>query len=351
MAKRILVISHHRDGYGTPLSSLWFSASACNERGIDLEFIHTSNVKLFFKIVFAERILFDGIYALRRGFGLLAYFFALFLGKKVAIFWHETEWELKRALAFRKMRRIFKLQLPFAVKHMVYKATQVFHLHVCEYGAHMLSSKFHIPDHRIAVVYNCIRPSVFNLYDPTLEREKGLFVAVGRVIPRKGVDLFISIAAEVRKRRPDARFVWVGELPADEALMTDYRNQIELFGLNDCVEFAGFQASPHELMAKAEAVLMTSRDEPLTKALSEALALGKKTVSFDVGGIPEVIGDAGYIVPFGDTKTFAEYVSDWNDAASEEIEKERRHKRAVELFTPEKFAQRLETAIEKCDIL
>lgn len=63
--------------------------------------------------------------------------------------------------------------------------------------------------------------------DPTLRAEWGLdahalaVVHVGRIAPEKNLSLAVRAFREVQRVRPDARFVWVGDGPAREALQRE----------------------------------------------------------------------------------------------------------------------------------
>ncbi len=78
-------------------------------------------------------------------------------------------------------------------------------------------------------------------------------------------------------------------------------------GLEDSVTFLGYRDDAVELMSGCDAVLIPSIvDEsglgregfPLTAL--EAMAVGTPVVGYDHGGLPELVGDCGVLVPPGD---------------------------------------------------
>ena len=58
----------------------------------------------------------------------------------------------------------------------------------------------------------------------------------------------------------------------------------------------------HSLIAKADAVILTSKKEGLPRGLLEAMALQKPVVATDVQGTRELVvnGVTGILVPFND---------------------------------------------------
>jgi glycosyltransferase involved in cell wall biosynthesis len=70
-------------------------------------------------------------------------------------------------------------------------------------------------------------------------------------------------------------------------------------GLSDAVEFVGEREDIPEAMARADAVLVPSIEEPFGRTVAEAMAVGTPVVATTVGGPAEVIdnGTTGLLVP------------------------------------------------------
>lgn len=117
-------------------------------------------------------------------------------------------------------------------------------------------------------------------------------VGVGRVSRVKGVDLFIDCVARVESggRRVSATWIGGGDLAWA-------RRQARRKGVGRQVMFTGPQVDPYHTMARADALLVTSRAEPFSRVSIEGLALGVPVIAFEVGGISEAVGDAGTLVP------------------------------------------------------
>lgn len=133
---------------------------------------------------------------------------------------------------------------------------------------------------------------------------------------RKGTDLFLQVAAELRRRCPgrDFRFLWVGgddAWPAHGSVAHD----LHQLGLSKWVRFVDSTPEPERYFGAFDAFALTSREDPFPLACLEAAALGKPIVGFSCGGIGEVLrDDAGIIVGYADvhamTSTFERLASD-----------------------------------------
>jgi glycosyltransferase involved in cell wall biosynthesis len=90
----------------------------------------------------------------------------------------------------------------------------------------------------------------------------------------------------------------VGDGPEKEAL-ADEADRLEI---SDRVHTPGFQKSVWDWYRACDVVALTSASEGLPNAVLEAMALGRATVAFDVGGVREMIADdtQGRVVPAGD---------------------------------------------------
>jgi len=114
----------------------------------------------------------------------------------------------------------------------------------------------------------------------------------GTIDWRKGPDLFVQLAAEVRRRtREPVAFVWVGgtlEGPDWERLRSD----VERAGA-DHVYFVGTSWDPFPWFAAADLFALTSREDPYPLVALEHAAMGHPIVAYRSGGIAELLGPAG----------------------------------------------------------
>jgi glycosyltransferase involved in cell wall biosynthesis len=132
---------------------------------------------------------------------------------------------------------------------------------------------------------------------------------VGRLTPEKGVDVLLRAAAE----QPGWRLQIVGDGPA----RSDLEGLAGRLGLHGRVAFTA--ARPHhalpelyrELDALAIPSLPTPRwQEQFGRVAVEAMASGVPIVASASGSLPEVVGDAGLLVPSGDPAALREALTE-----------------------------------------
>ncbi|TXH72240.1 MAG: glycosyltransferase family 1 protein [Lysobacteraceae bacterium] len=126
-----------------------------------------------------------------------------------------------------------------------------------------------------------------------LQPETLAVIHVGRIAAEKNLDLAVAAFREIQKRRPDARFVWVGDGPARQALARD--NPDFVF----CGIHRGESLARH--FASGDLFLFPSRSETYGNVTLEAMASGVPTVAFDYGAARECLrdGEHGAAVPDG----------------------------------------------------
>lgn len=129
-------------------------------------------------------------------------------------------------------------------------------------------------------------------------------LCVGRLSPQKGQDLGVRAWRQVRRERPDALLLLVGDGPDRAVLERDAGNGVLVLGHRDDVP---------DLVAAADLALLPSRWEGLALSLLEAMAGGLSVVTTDVAGSRSTLlgGDlppAGEVVPVGDAAALAQAV-------------------------------------------
>jgi glycosyltransferase involved in cell wall biosynthesis len=109
-------------------------------------------------------------------------------------------------------------------------------------------------------------------------------VAAGRMVPAKGFDLLLRALAMIDD--PRVRLFLLGEGPLKDelaALVVD-------FGLGDRVTFCGYQSNPYSWFARADAFVLSSRNEGFPNVVIEALACGTPVVATPLPGLSRVPG-------------------------------------------------------------
>jgi glycosyltransferase involved in cell wall biosynthesis len=131
---------------------------------------------------------------------------------------------------------------------------------------------------------------------------------VARLSAQKDPLAFVEGAALVVRERPDAQFALVGEGPLRDAVAA----RIQELGLKGHVHLSGWHDEAFKLMAAANVVSLTSCWEGAPYTLLEAMAWSRPVVATAVNGCPEIVvdGGTGFLVPPGDTITWARRVVD-----------------------------------------
>lgn len=128
-----------------------------------------------------------------------------------------------------------------------------------------------------------------------------LVLAVGRLVPEKNQAALLRAFALIADQHGDTDLWIVGEGPLRpdlEALRTE-------LGLGARVRFLGQRDDVPGLMQAADLLVLCSQVEGFGLVVAEAMASGTLVVATDVGGVAEVMGDHGALVPPGDVAALA----------------------------------------------
>ncbi|MFC8897375.1 GT4 family glycosyltransferase PelF [Streptomyces cinereoruber] len=152
------------------------------------------------------------------------------------------------------------------------------------------------PADRIRTVYNGVDPALFPEAGP--EPATPTLSWCGRVDPIKDLETLIRAYAICRAELPALRLRLFGPVPAGNE---DYRTRLEKLaaelGVTDGVTFEGRVADVPSAYAAGSVVVLSSISEGFPFSLIEAMSCGRVTVSTDVGGVREAVGDTGIVVP------------------------------------------------------
>jgi glycosyltransferase involved in cell wall biosynthesis len=182
-----------------------------------------------------------------------------------------------------------------------------------------LEANYGVAPNRLVVIPNGIdRARIEELSTRPLDdawlAEGPYVLAIGRLIPQKGLDDLVRAYADIAPGIEE-RLAIAGE----GELRSQLERLIEELGLDRRVRLLGRLDNPFPALAGAQAFVMSSRWEALPQVLMEALALGAPVVSTDCPTGPrEILGDGRYgvLVPPGDRSALGAGVRDLlSDAA------------------------------------
>lgn len=165
---------------------------------------------------------------------------------------------------------------------------------------------------------------------------------VGRLEAYKGVLVLVDALA----RLPGVQLRMVGEGPVRD----EVERRAEQLGVRDRIELVGFvdQDGLGEVYRSADVVAVPSVPNPrwteqFGRVAVEAMAAGAPVVATWCGELPEVVGDAGVIVPPGDPVALAEVVAALLADPERRAELGRRGRERARRYTwPEVAASQLE---------
>lgn len=130
-----------------------------------------------------------------------------------------------------------------------------------------------------------------------------LIVTVGTLERQRGHDVLLDAARAWRHLDPLPLLVIAGEGPERGAL----QRRIEGEGLP--VRLVGRRDDVPQMLAAADLVVLPSSWESRSVLAQEALHARVPLVATAVGGIPELVGDAAALVPYGDAEALATAVA------------------------------------------
>lgn len=152
-----------------------------------------------------------------------------------------------------------------------------------------------VPQKNIQVIYNSIDTNNFVPHPSTALQIKTSFniLFVGRLASEKGVDDLIEAIRIVKPVIPHITLTIVGK----GDWQTDLEKLVVKYSLESTIKFVGFQENVSIWIQRCDVfVLPATRRETFGIVVAEALATVKPVIATNVGGLPEVVGNYGWLV-------------------------------------------------------
>jgi glycosyltransferase involved in cell wall biosynthesis len=126
-----------------------------------------------------------------------------------------------------------------------------------------------------------------------------LVVQVAQLVPHKDPLNFVRSIAAARERVPSLQALLVGDGPLRPAIA----GAIRTLRLEETLHAPGYRQDADALLAAADVVVLSSREEGMGSVLLDALFLGKPIAATRAGGIPEIISHemTGLLSPVNDS--------------------------------------------------
>jgi MMP alpha-(1->4)-mannosyltransferase len=158
----------------------------------------------------------------------------------------------------------------------------------------------------ISLVYNGIDTDVFRPVDDVKRRPLRLMATCSADAPLKGTRYLLRAYAKLLETYPDLELLLVSKpLPGGKT-----EKLVKKLGLQDKIQFVSGISTEQMVNYYAEAsiAVVPSVYEGFGLPAGEAMACGVAVVSTDGGALPEVVGDAGVIVPAKNVEAMAKAI-------------------------------------------
>lgn len=267
---------------------------------------------------------------------------SLALGRRIHLFWQEGPWVYDRLVNDRPWRaKLFNALI---------RNPNLIHL-VISNKAKKFCESLGIRGSRIRVIGSCVPDpgSIDDLPDPYPQNGCMRVIGAGSIQARKGTDIFCEAAVSVCKERPDVEFHWFGDsAPFEPGYYESCLAMVHESGFGDRIIFHDFVDDPKPLYAHCHVFVMTSREEPLNLAALEVMSMRGTVVTFDTGGLAEIIGSCGHVIAEPDAGDLADKIAQLASLKREELRRDDARRLVLDHYTPLPFAKRVLDAVQ-CD--
>jgi L-malate glycosyltransferase len=134
-----------------------------------------------------------------------------------------------------------------------------------------------------------------------------LVVQVAQLVGHKDPLTFVRAMRTVIDSVPGAHALLVGEGPL-RATATEEARRLRVDGQ---VHFTGYRDDADSLLAAADVVVLSSREEGLGSVLLDSLVFGRPVAATMAGGIPEIVadGETGLLVPIENPQALGQAIA------------------------------------------
>ena len=207
---------------------------------------------------------------------------------------------------------------------------------------------FKVSPDKLRVVYNGIDTDIYNRYEDVSQKRDGL-IMVGNTDDRKKGVLYLLQALQMLGK-DGIKLTIVDDAERDSSYTEDIEplpsygfKLVRKLNLDGLVHFTG-RLTQDELVKRystAKIAVVPSLYEGFGLPAAEAMACGTPVIASAGGALPEVMGDAGMLVPPGRADTLAAAIKQLlNDEEAQQRMSEAGRKRVEEKFSWEQAARK-----------
>ena len=201
----------------------------------------------------------------------------------ISLFFHNDPQEMKGSKSIRERENILeKCAAVFCVSEFIKKKFLE--------GINKNIQKVH-------VLYNGVERKL-----KKFPKKKKEVLFVGRLVPEKGVDLYVDVIQSIANKFLDWKFNLIGSYRlGDDSNKGSFVNRVinKFKNISDKTEFYGFQNHNfvQKKMESASIIIIPSIwEEPFGLVAAEAMSNGIAIIASDIGGIPEIIKKNGILI-------------------------------------------------------
>ena len=156
----------------------------------------------------------------------------------------------------------------------------------------------------VITVSNGINLNRFKNKPKSIRREKNTlnFIAVGRFTDAKAYPNLVNAFAILKNNNRAINLTIVG----DGELRSQIESLIKELNLDKDITLLGRRSDIPELLSQADIFVLASKFEGFGLVVAEAMACECYVVATDSGGVAEVMGDTGHLVPIQDSQALAD---------------------------------------------
>lgn len=179
---------------------------------------------------------------------------------------------------------------------------------VSEYSADDLAARG-VPRSMIEVAYNGVDTERYSPGESSIQFSQWdtVLLYVGPLAERKGINYLLRAMQKITSEHPDTGLLLIGG-----GNQAELRHLARKLGVSKNVQFEGFVSEQDlpDYYRSADIFVFPSLLEGFGLVLVEAMASGLPIVSTQCTAIPEVVGDAGYLVPGRDGQALSEAINE-----------------------------------------
>ncbi len=247
-----------------------------------------------FDIVHDNQSLSYGIRSLARRIPTVATIHhAITVDRRLAVQAETSPWKKAKQLRWYSFIRMQKRVVP-AIKRIIT---------VSRCAQNDIVAEFGLPPARFTVVPNGIDTGLFHPLEGVQRQPYRLIVTTSADTPLKGLTHLLRAIARLAPKYPQLQLVVVGQPKKQSPVLS----LIQELGIQARIQFTGTisHAEYVRQYARAWAAVVPSLYEGFGLPAGEAMACGVPVISTTGGALPEVVGDAGLLVPPADPPALA----------------------------------------------